>query len=221
MKNHQQHTYHLVFQKITVGEDKAAKELIWAPDWQNIQRENQTKLYAQKLASKGEMDLAEAYFIISGLVIASANQGMNQPGPDVFFYSCKSAAVYTGGQELFMSTKCGDTILALDAPFKLSFEEGSCNSQLDAPGGIMVVYGFKYEIAAEKGIEIQKAGITMLQHLTANTHQNQLHIFSAQVAPHIAKFSANIAVQQARFGEPSSSNNSSSAEMVSPGFYWC
>ena len=32
MKNHQQHTYHLEFQKIIVGEDKAAKELIWAPD---------------------------------------------------------------------------------------------------------------------------------------------------------------------------------------------
>ena len=111
-----------------------------------------------------------------------------------------------------MSTKHGDTILALDAPFKLSFEEGSCNSQLDAPGGIMVVYGFKYEIDAEKGIEIQKAGITMLQHLTANTHQNQLHIFSGQMTPHIAQFSAKIAIQQSgQFGEPAASCTSSSA----------
>ena len=121
-----------------------------------------------------------------------------------------------------MSTRVGDTILALDEPFKLSFDEESTNSFLDADGdGIWAVYGLKYEVDEHKGIEFKKAGITLVQHLTSKTHQNQLHIFSAQVAPHIAKFSANIAVQQARFGEPSSSNNSSSAEMVSPGFYEC
>ena len=111
-----------------------------------------------------------------------------------------------------MSTKHGDTILALDPPFKLSFEEGSCNSQLDAPGGIWAVYGFKYEIDDDKGIVFKKAGITMVQHLTASTHQNQLHIFSAQMTPHIAQFSAKIAVKQSgKFGEPASLSTSSSA----------
>ena len=128
-----------------------------------------------------------------------------------------TAAIYAGDQELFMSTRVGDTILALDAPFKLSFGEGGDNSILDADGdGIWAVYGFKYEIDGDKGIVFKHAGILMVQHLTSKTHQNQLHIFSAQMTPHIAQFSAKIAVKQSgKIGEPSSSSNSSSAGMLS------
>ena len=163
MKNHQQHTYHLEFQKSIVGEDKAAKELIWAPDWQNIQSRNQTKLYAQKLASKGEMDSAEAYFMISGLVIDAASMGMKAPGPHIFFYRCNAETKYCDDAEnLFMSTSFGDTILALDAPFKLTFGEATEGSNLDADDGIWAVDGFKYEVDDDTGIVFKHAGITMV-----------------------------------------------------------
>ena len=111
-----------------------------------------------------------------------------------------------------MSTKAGDKILALDQPFKLTFSESNETFKLDADGGIWAVYGFKYEIDGDKGIVFKHAGILMVQHLTSKTHQNQLHIFSAQITPHIAQFSAKIAVKQSgQVGEPASSSNSSSA----------
>ena len=151
-------------------------------------------------------------FLISVLVIDAATQGKNQPGPEVFFYTCNSAAAYKGDQDLFMSTRLGDTILALDPMFKLSFDDRSDNCRLDADGGIWAVYGFKYEIDGDKGIVFKRAGITFAQHLTSKTHQNQLHIFSAQMTPHIAQFSAKIAVKQSgKFGEPASSSTCSSA----------
>ena len=149
------------------------------------------------LASNDELKTMQVYFFISGLVIDAATQGKNQPGPEVFFYSCNDGILYAGDQELFMSTMVGDTILALDAPFKLSFDEANINSTLDADGGIWAVYGLKYDIDGDKGIVIKHAGITFVQHLTSKTHQNQLHIFSAQMTPHIAQFSTKIAVKQA------------------------
>ena len=160
------------------------------------------------LAGNDELQTMHVYFLISGLVIDAACQGKNQPGPDVFFYTCKQGILYHGDQELFMSTTAGDTILALDAPFKLTFDEGNDWTKLDADGGIWAVYGLKYEVDGDKGIAFKNAGINFAQHLTSKTHQNQLHIFSALMAPHIVQFSAMIAVKQSgRFGEPASSSS--------------
>ena len=70
------------------------------------------------------------------------------------------------------------------------------------------MYGLKYEVDGDKSIAFKHAGINFVQHLTDKTHQNQLHIFSAQMTPHIAQFSAKIAVKQSgRFGEPASSSS--------------
>ena len=163
------------------------------------------------LAANDELQTAQVYFQISGLVIDAATQGKNQPGPDVFFYTCNSAAQYDGDQELFMSTSFGDYLLALDAPFKLTYDHASEGSKLDADGGLWAVYAFKYVIEGDKGIVFKQAGINMVQHLTSKTHQNQLHIFSAQMTPHIAQFSTKIAVKQAeKFGQQSSSSNCTS-----------
>ena len=115
-----------------------------------------------------------------------------------------------------MSTKAGDKIIALDKPFKLTFGEATEGANLDAGDGIWAVYGFKYEVDDDKGIVILEAGITMVQHLTDKTHQNQLQIFSAQIAPHIAQFSARIAVKQSgQVGEHASSTTSSPAGILS------
>ena len=160
----------------------------------------------------------EVYFHISGLVIEAALKGKTQPGPEVWLYTCKHPAIYDGDQELFLSTRAGDTLLALDAPFKLSFGEGGDRSILDADGdGTMSVYAFKYEVDEVKGIALLKAGLCMVQHLTSQTHQNQLHIFSAQISPHMTQFAAQIAVKQSgKFGGPASTSSSSSAGMLSP-----
>ena len=72
------------------------------------------------LADNDEIKTMQVYFLISGLVIDAATQGKTQPGPDVFLFTCTSDAIYAGDQELFMSTRVEDTILALDAPFKLT-----------------------------------------------------------------------------------------------------
>ena len=107
----------------------------------------------------------------------------------------------------------------MDAPFKLTFSEGKDRTKqdadggywsapkLDADGGSWSVYGLKYEIDGDKGIAFKQAGLNFVQHLTSKTHQNQLHIFSAQMTPHIAQFSAKIAVQQSgRVGESASTS---------------
>ena len=148
-------------------------------DYQWIQDTNKAWRLAQKLASNDEMQTMQVYFLISGLVIDAATQGKTQPGPDVFLYTCTSAAIYAGD-------------------------------------GIWAVYGFKYEVDDDKGIVFKQAGITMVQHLTSKTHQNQLHIFSAHITPHIAQFSAKIAVKQSgQVGEHALSIYSSSAGILS------
>ena len=95
-------------------------------------------------------------------------------------------------------------------PFKLTFSEVKDRTKqdadggywsapkLDADGGIWSVYGLKYEIDGDKGIAFKQAGLNFVQHLTSKTHQNQLHIFSAQMAPRLAQFGAQIAVQQSK-----------------------
>ena len=126
-----QHTYHLGFQKSIADECQAAATYLWSAEWQQIQGSNKAWRYAQMLAGNEEMQTMQAYFQISGLAIYAASQAMNQPGPEVFFYTCNSAATYTGDQDLFMSTMLGDTILALDAPFKLSFDAAAEGTFLD------------------------------------------------------------------------------------------
>ena len=208
MKLMTQHTYHLAFHTSIFGENKSA------PKWLAEHHQGTIKAcrLAEKLGSNDEMQTNQVYLFISGLVIDAATQCNTQPGPHVFLYTCTSAAIYAGDQGLFMSTRAGDTILALDAPFKLTFGEATEGSNLDADDGILAVYGFKYEVDDDKGIVFKHAGITMVQHLTSKTHQNQLHIFSAHITPHIAQFSAKIAVKQSgQVGEPASSSNSSSA----------
>ena len=96
-----------------------------------------------------------------------------------------------------MSTQEGDKILALDAPFKLTFGEANEGSVLDAPGGIMAVYGFKYDYDGDKGIVILKSGLVMTQHMTPEHHHNQLQICAGQMTPLIAQFGARIAVMSA------------------------
>ena len=163
------------------------------------------------MASNDEQQTMKVYLLIIKLVIDAAVQGKTQPGPDVFLYTCTSDAIYAGHQELFMSTRVGDTILALDAPFKLTFGVATEGANLDADDDIWAVYGFKYEVDDDKGIVFKHAGITLVQHLTSKYHQNQLQIFSGQMTPHIAQFSAKIAVMQSgKMGEPSSSSNTSS-----------
>ena len=177
-------------------------------DYQWIQDTTKAWRLAQKLASNDEMQTTHVYLIISGLVIDAATQGKTQPGPDVFLYTCTSAAIYAGDQQLFMSTNAGGKILALDQPFRLTFSKSSDWFKLDDDGCIWAVYGFKYDVDGDKCIVIKHAGITMVQHLTSRNHQNQLHICSAQMTPHIAKFSTKIALQHAeKFGQASSSSN--------------
>ena len=108
-----------------------------------------------------------------------------------------------------MGTRAGDTILALDAPFTLTFDVAPAGSYLDAEGGILAVYGLKYEVDEDKGIVFKQAGITMVQHLTSKTHKNQLHIFSGQMTPRLAEFSAMSAANHSgTIGGPAPSSNS-------------
>ena len=197
MKGLTEHTYHLDFQKSIAGEFQSAKTSLKLSDWQKIQQSNKTWRYAQMMAANDELQAAQVYLQISGLVMHAANRDKNQPGPWVWFYTSTEWAPYDDHQNLFMSTSVGDYLLALDAPFKLNFDRAGEGSKLDADGGIWAVYAFKYVIEGYKGIVFKQAGISMMQHLTYNGHQNQLRIFCAQRTPHIAQFSTKIAVKQA------------------------
>ena len=207
MKLMAQQTYHLCFHKSLDGEYQSAVASIWLEDYQWIQDNNTAWRLAQKMASNDEQQTMKVYLLIIKLVIDAAVQGKTQPGPDVFLFTCTSNAIYAGDQELFMSTRVGDTILALDAPFKLTSPVATEGANLDADDGILAVYGFKYEVDDDKGIVFRDAGITMVQHLTYKTHQKQLQIFNAHITPHIAQFNAKIAVKHSgQVGEPASSS---------------
>ena len=159
------------------------------------------------MASNDEQQTMKVYLLINKLVIDAAVQGKTQPGPDVFLFTCTSNAKYAGDQELFMSTRVGDTILALDAPFKLTSPVATEGANLDADDGILAVYGFKYEVDDDKGILVRDAGIAMVQHLTNMNHKKQLQRFSAHIPPLIAQFRSKIAVSlSGQAGGPASSS---------------
>ena len=114
-----------------------------------------------------------------------------------------------------MSTKAGDKILALDQPFKLGFSESNDTFKLDADGYIQAVYGLKYDVDPDKGIVIRKAGLTMLQHLSHNDHNNQLIIFAGQMEPRLAQFSAKMGtIQAGNLRGTAASSNSSSTNLL-------
>ena len=182
--------------------------------YQWIQDTNKAWRLAQKLASNDEMQTMHVYLTISGLVIDAATQGRIQPGPEVWLYTCDDWAVYDCDQELFMSTRVGDTILALDRPFWLHSASADCIVNLDSAiyDGIWAVYGLKYEVDDDKGIVFKQAGLSMLQHLNTKHHHTLLQCFCHRITPHIAQFSAKIAVKHSgQVGEPASSSNSSPA----------
>ena len=119
-------------------------------DWCQIQLHNNTWRHAHQLSLNDDMETARVYLIISGLVIDAANNDSDEGSGKVFFYTCTTAADYGHQQEHFMGIRAGDTILALDAPFKLSFDAAAEGTFLGADGGIMAVYGLKYEVDGEK-----------------------------------------------------------------------
>ena len=203
------HTYHHCFHKCLAGEHQSALRSILLKDWQWIQKTNKVFRLAQNLASNDEMQTMHVYLTISGLVIDAATQGRIQPGPEVWLYTCDDWAVYDCDQELMMSTRVGDTILALDRPFWLHSASADCIVNLDSViyDGIWAVYGLKYEVDDDKGIVFKQAGLSMLQHLSTKTHNTQLHSFRVHITPHIAQFSAKIAVKHSgQVGEPASSS---------------
>ena len=202
-----QQTYHLCFHKCLECEYQSAVASIWLEDYQWIQDNNRAWRLAQKMASNDEQQTMKVYLLIIKLVIDAAVQGKTQPGPDVFLFTCTSNAIYAGDQELFMSTRVGDTILALDAPFKLTSPVATEGANLDADDGILAVYGFKYEVDDDKGILVRDAGIAMVQHLTNMNHKKQLQRFSAHIPPLIAQFRSKIAVSlSGQAGGPASSS---------------
>ena len=203
------HTYHHCFHKCLAGEYQSAVRSIWLKDWQWIQKTNKVFRLAQNLASNDEMQTMHVYLTISGLVIDAATQGRIQPGPEVWLYTCDDWAVYDCDQELMMSTRVGDTILALDRPFWLHSASADCIVNLDSViyDGIWAVYGLKYEVDDDKGIVFKQAGLSMLQHLNTKHHHTLLQCFSVHITPHIAQFSAKIAVKHSgQVGEPASSS---------------
>ena len=215
MKDMTEYLYHFDFQKSIAGEAQSAAVSIWGPDWKSIQLTNKAWRLAQRLALKDEMQTMHVYFMISGMVIDAASKDLDQPATGVFFYTCTAHAQYAPDQEVFMSTKPGDKILALDQPFKLGFSESNDTFKLDADGYIQAVYGLKYDVDGDKGIVIRQAGLTMVQHLSSNDHQNQLLIFAGQMKPRLAQFSAKIAANQSwTLGGPASSSNSSSPNLL-------
>ena len=114
-----------------------------------------------------------------------------------------------------MSTGPGDLILTLDEPFKLGFSCSTKTIKLDDEGYIEAVYGLKYDVDADKGIVIRKAGLTMLQHLSHEDHENQLIIFAGQMEPRLAQFSAKMgAIQAGNLCGTASSSNSSSTNLL-------
>ena len=186
-----------------------------ATDWERIQLTNFTFKLSQKLCLN-EWETTQAYFTISGLVIEAANMlASNQHATGVHIFVGTHYVPYCPDQEVFLSTMPGDTILTLDEPFKLGFSCSTQTIKLDDEGYIEAVYGLKYDVDADKGIVIRKAGLTMLQHLSHEDHENQLIIFAGQMEPRLAQFSAKIAaIQAGTLGGPAASSNSSSPNLL-------
>ena len=202
----------LGLQKNIENEENAAEVWLWPSEWEKVQNTNRAYIYGDMLSSGNPNDIMNAHFSITGKVLHAAQQETNEPGPEVWFYSCIAATHYPEDQELFRSTRIGDTVLALDEPFKLSLSLLCLElelevDKLDAPDGdgIMCVYGFKYQLHKEDntdGIDLLSCGIFMVQYFTTSHHQNQLSICSAKMTPTVVAFGAQVArLQSGDLGE--------------------
>ena len=211
----------LGLQKNIENEENAAENWLIGNEWEKVQN-TVAYIYGDMLSSGNPNDIMNAHFSITGKVLHAAQQETNEPGPEVWFYSCIAATHYPEDQELFRSTRIGDTVLALDEPFKLSLsllclELEREVAELDAPDrdGIMCVYGFKYQLHEEDntdGIDLLSCGIFMVQYFTTSHHQNHLHICSAKMTPTVVAFGAQVArLQSGDLGEHAQSSTSSSA----------
>ena len=118
----------LGLQKNIENEENAAENWLIGNEWEKVQNTNRAYMYGDMLSSGNPNDIMNAHFSITGKVLHAAQQEINKPGPEVWFYSCIAATHYPEDQELFRSTRIGDTVLALDEPFKLSLSLSSALS---------------------------------------------------------------------------------------------
>ena len=97
---------------------------------------------------------------------------------------------------MFYDTNLGDTFITLDPPFNLNMDENTVIKN-DRPGGVAVVYGWRYHTDFKTGVRLEKAGLCFLQHLSSKKHPFNLLSLAQLVKPKMSNFSTKIACMQA------------------------
>ena len=98
-------------------------------------------------------------------------------------------------------------LITLDAPFVLQLGDSydGLIKQDDwqlACGGVKVAYVLQYQLGEPNGMDIQKGGLVLLQHLGTQKHRDKLFARASVMQKKMAKFSAKIACMPARSFQP-------------------
>ena len=109
--------------------------------------------------------------------------------------------------KLWLSITPGDMLITLDAPFVLQLPESydglvkHDDWQLPC-GGVKVAYVLQYQLGEPNGMDIQKGGLVLLQHLGTQKHWAKLFALASVMQKKMANFSPKIACMQARSFQP-------------------
>ena len=159
----------------------------------------QTYRLAKLLQSHNDKDNMQAYFQIAGLVIEAADKGVTDPaGITVRCFEATKEVTFVDSA-IWLCTKVGNCYLTLDTPFETYIGGADDQSvQKDGTSGCIITFCLQYNLGGPTGMQIMKAGLAFVQHLSSKKHYVNLAALSNIMKQHLADFSAKLGCIQAR-----------------------
>lgn len=149
----------------------------------------------------------QACFQIGGLIIEAADNGVGElAGCPLLCFDVKNPVAFPDSK-LWLSITPGDMLITLDAPFvphlPESYDGLVKHDDWQIPcGGVKVAYALQYQLGEPNGMDIQKGGHVLLQHLGTQKHWAKLFALASVMQKKMANFSSKIACVQARSFQP-------------------
>ena len=132
------------------------------------------------------------------VIDAAANGATDPAGISVRCFEAKEEITFTDST-LWLSTQIGNSYLTLDTPFDTNIGVGQGNIlKKDGSAGCIVAFCLQYNLGGPTGMQIMKAGLAFVQHLSSKKHYVNLAALGNIMKQHLADFSAKLGCIQAR-----------------------
>ena len=162
------------------------------------------------LQSPNEKNRMMAMFQFGGLVSEAADKGAPVIGDAAIPFTVLCCGVRKQVRltksPLSMSCDPGDQFVTLDQPFVINMGESEY-IQRDRPGGVAVIFCWKYTLGGEQGVTLDRSGLCLMQCVDTSCHFTNLLTVASVMKSKMSRFSAKIACMQAAAASASSSSS--------------